>query len=217
LLKLMLQDICDFVNGGPWSDREYADSGIRVVKVSNMHGGTIVPRKDDNYLPVSKYEKYKKHELKFNDIVVASVGSHPTQPGSVVGRTSLIPSEYAGAFLNQNAVCLRVKRHDLCCQRYLFYLSKTILFKHHIESRARGSANQVRMAVGELKKFVADYPQVHAQEKIAAIVSAYDELIVTNRRRISTLETLGEEIYREWFVRKRYPGHEATSRMRKNE
>lgn len=46
------------------------------------------------------------------------------------------------------------------------------------------------------------------QEKIAAILSAYDELIENHRRRIALLEKLAEEIYREWFVRLRFPGHE---------
>ena len=46
------------------------------------------------------------------------------------------------------------------------------------------------------------------QEQIAAILSAYDELIENNKRRIALLEKLAEEIYREWFVRLRFPGHE---------
>jgi type I restriction enzyme, S subunit len=206
-MELVLGKVCDFINGGAWSDDEYVDSGIHVVKVTNMEDSTIVA-KDDNYLPLSKYERYKQHELRTDDIVVATVGSHPTQPGSVVGRTVRIPKEYSGSFLNQNAVCMRAKRSDLVNQRYLFYLSKTVLFKHHIESRARGSANQVRMALGELKKFSADYPSICCQRKIAAILSTYDELIENNRRRIALLEKMAEEIYREWFVRLRFPGHE---------
>ena len=42
----------------------------------------------------------------------------------------------------------------------------------------------------------------------AAILSAYDELIENNNRRIAILEKIAEEIYREWFVRLRFPGHE---------
>jgi len=205
-LKLVLNEICDFVNGGAWSDDEYVDSGIHVVKVTNMEDGGIIEKNDD-YLPLSKYEKYRQHELRTDDVVVATVGSHPTQPGSVVGRTARIPNAYSGSFLNQNAVCLRTKNSHLVDQRYLFYLSKTVLFKHHIESRARGSANQVRMAIGELKKFTADYPSIDTQRKIAAILLAYDELIENNKRRIALLEKLAEEIYREWFIRFRFPGH----------
>ncbi len=172
-----------------------------------MEGNRIVA-KDDDYLPLSKFEEYSQHELRSNDVIVATVGSHPTQPGSVVGRTARISHEFSGSFLNQNAVCLRINRPDLINQRFLFYLSRTILFKHHIESRARGSANQVRMAIGELKKFTVDYPPLEDQKKIAAILSAYDDLIENNRRRIVLLEQMAENLYREWFVRMRFPGYQ---------
>jgi type I restriction enzyme, S subunit len=49
-----------------------------------------------------------------------------------------------------------------------------------------------------------------AEEKIAAILSAYDDLITNNQRRVALLESMAEEIYREWFVRMRFPGHEST-------
>jgi type I restriction enzyme, S subunit len=54
-------------------------------------------------------------------------------------------------------------------------------------------------------------PDITTQKKIAAIVSAYDDLIENNDRRITLLEKMAEEIYREWFVRLRFPGHEQTT------
>ncbi|MDB4353974.1 restriction endonuclease subunit S [Akkermansiaceae bacterium] len=48
------------------------------------------------------------------------------------------------------------------------------------------------------------------QRKIAAILTAYDDLIATNKRRIALLEKMAEELYREWFVRMRFPGHQNT-------
>jgi type I restriction enzyme S subunit len=52
-------------------------------------------------------------------------------------------------------------------------------------------------------------PPLPTQRRIAASLSAYDELI-TNTQRIALLEEMAEEIYREWFVRFRFPGHEKT-------
>jgi len=57
------------------------------------------------------------------------------------------------------------------------------------------------------KQTVLDIPPLVSQKKIAAILSAYDDLIENNRRRIALLEKMAEEIYREWFVRMRFPGH----------
>lgn len=51
-------------------------------------------------------------------------------------------------------------------------------------------------------------PELRLQERIAAILWTYDELIENNKRRIALLEKMAEEIYREWFVRLRFPGHE---------
>ena len=48
------------------------------------------------------------------------------------------------------------------------------------------------------------------QVRIADILSAYDDLIENNRRRIALLERAARELYREWFVRLRFPGHEHT-------
>jgi type I restriction enzyme S subunit len=53
-------------------------------------------------------------------------------------------------------------------------------------------------------------PPLPIQRKIAAILSAYDDLIENNNRRVALLEKMGEELYREWFVRLRFPGHEST-------
>lgn len=209
MAEYILDQVFEFINGGSWSEKEYEESGIHVVKVTNMVGGTVVRYKDDNFLPESKREQYFKHKVDSKDIIVATVGSHPTQQGSVVGRTSLIPDEFSGSFLNQNAVCIRVKRPDLVCSRYFYYITKTVLFKHHIESRARGSANQVRMALGELKKFSHDYPQLKVQKKISSMLASYDDLIENNKRRIALLEKMAEEIYREWFVRFRFPGYQS--------
>jgi type I restriction enzyme S subunit len=53
-------------------------------------------------------------------------------------------------------------------------------------------------------------PNKTTQRKIAAVLGAYDDLIEANRRRIALLEKMAEELYREWFVRLRFPGHAKT-------
>ncbi len=53
-------------------------------------------------------------------------------------------------------------------------------------------------------------PDIDLQKKIADILSAYDDLIENNRRRMALLEDAARQLYREWFVRLRFPGHEHT-------
>ena len=68
--------------------------------------------------------------------------------------------------------------------------------------------------LGILKKLQVICPPLAVQKKIAAIISAYDELIDNNQRRIALLEKMAEEIYREWFVRLRFPGHEKVKKVK---
>ena len=56
-----------------------------------------------------------------------------------------------------------------------------------------------------IKRISIPFPTLRVQRKIAAILSAYDELIENGDRRIALLEKIAEEIYREWFVRLRFP------------
>lgn len=57
-------------------------------------------------------------------------------------------------------------------------------------------------------------PDYTAQQKVAAVLSAYDELIQNHKRRIALLERTAEELYREWFVRFRFPGHDRTKKLK---
>ncbi|MGB3133306.1 MAG: restriction endonuclease subunit S [Candidatus Macondimonas sp.] len=51
-------------------------------------------------------------------------------------------------------------------------------------------------------------PEVATQRRVASLLSAYDDLIENNTRRIAILEEMARRIYEEWFVRFRFPGHE---------
>lgn len=201
-----LEDIAELQNGGAWKENEYADTGVCVVRVTDCQSGTIDLR-SCKHLPITSFNKYSKHKLLSNDLVIATVGSHPTQPGSVVGRTSVVPQKASGALLNQNAVRVRAK-NDILDQRFLNLFSKTEQFRNYIISHARGAANQVRMSLELLRKMPIGLPPLPTQRRIASILSAYDDLIENNTRRIAILEEMARRLYREWFVNFRFPGYE---------
>lgn len=60
----------------------------------------------------------------------------------------------------------------------------------------------------EPKDFLIELPDSDIQRKIAALHSAYDDLIENNTRRITIQETMAQTSYREWFMHFRFPGHE---------
>jgi type I restriction enzyme S subunit len=65
-----------------------------------------------------------------------------------------------------------------------------------------------RLQTDRLQNFPLHLPPLPIQRKIAGILSAYDDLIENNTRRIEILEEMARSIYREWFVKFRFPGHE---------
>lgn len=209
--RMTLEAIAEFRNGGAWNQTEYSDVGVPVVRVTDIKKETV-DLSECKFLPKSSVAKYAKHLLQTGDLVVCTVGSHPTQPGSVVGRAAVIPESAHGALLNQNAVCIRSSAPEVD-QDWLGYLGRSRKFHDYIVSRARGSANQVRMAIGLLKEMPVDVPPHPAQKRIAGILLAYDDLIENNTRRIKILEKMTQAVYREWFVHFRFPGHEKATRV----
>jgi len=88
---------------------------------------------------------------------------------------------------------------------FAYYALKTI--EQHFYNSAYGAAIQ-NINTDILRETEIPYPPLPTQHKIAAILSAYDDLIENNTRRIKILEEMAQMIYREWFVNFRFPGHE---------
>jgi len=88
---------------------------------------------------------------------------------------------------------------------FVYYLATTL--RDALVSFAGGSATPI-LNKSDFSAIKVLVPEIAAQRKVAAILSAYDDLIANNQRRITLLERMAEDIYREWFVRMRFPGHE---------
>ena len=89
--------------------------------------------------------------------------------------------------------------------RFVKYYIETL--KQGMQSASRGTT-QDNLSVDKLLTFDFLVPWVARQREIASILSAYDDLIENNTRRIAILEEMARRIYEEWFVRFRFPGHE---------
>ena len=87
--------------------------------------------------------------------------------------------------------------------RYIYYLLREL----NLNRYAGGSA-QPLLTQTVLRQVPISIPLFQTQRKIAAVLSAYDDLIENNTRRIKILEEMASVIYREWFVEFRFPGHE---------
>ena len=92
--------------------------------------------------------------------------------------------------------------------KYLFYYFFSEEWRNTITKNVFSGATVDRIPIIRFPNFEITVPPLHAQRKIAAILSAYDDLIENNTRRIKILEEMAQAIYREWFVHFRFPDHE---------
>lgn len=90
--------------------------------------------------------------------------------------------------------------------RYVYYFLKQQ--SDNLNKLANGGAQQNLNSL-IIKKYKIALPNLEVQHRIASILSTYDTLIENNAKRIRLLEKMAENLYKEWFVRFRFPGHES--------
>lgn len=93
---------------------------------------------------------------------------------------------------------------------FIYYLSKTLRFRGNAENSMVGASGRQRADAGFVRSLKVSIPPLPTQRKIASILSAYDDLIENNFKRIKLLEEKAQLTYEEWFVRMKFPGHETT-------
>ena len=175
-------------------------SDVPLVKGENVQQG-YVDWNASKYWPAEDADSYKKFELRVGDVVLAM-----DRPWVTAGlKWAYIKKKDPKSLLVQRVSRLRAKNG--LNQTYLRCLISSGYFSDYIQPIVTG-VNVPHISGKQIGDFKIPLPTPLIQRKIAAILSAYDELIENNRRRIALLERLAEDIYREWFVRFRFPGHE---------
>ena len=134
---------------------------------------------------------------KRGSVVMACAGQGKTR-----GQTSYLLDDM---YVNQSVIVLNPNR-KIVLPLYLFY----DLTGRYEELRGGSDASSTRGSITttSLKTLAFHYPSIREQEKIVSILYAYDNLIEVNNKRIKVLEQMAENLYKEWFVRFRFPGHE---------
>jgi type I restriction enzyme S subunit len=96
---------------------------------------------------------------------------------------------------------------------FVYYFSQQQDLRFSAEKSMSGASGRQRAVISSLSEFECKFPPLPIQQRIAGILSAYDELIENNQRRIKILEAMARGLYREWFVHFRFPGHENHPRV----
>lgn len=191
--------------GGPFGSdltgAHYVDFGVPVIRGTNLPFDKKFSVDDFVYVSEEKANKLKSNTAYPGDLIF-------TQRGTL-GQVGIVPSgKFDRYIISQSQMKLTIdsaKADPL----YVYYYFRTKQSIVRIENLSL-QAGVPHINLGILKKFKIPLPPLAIQKTIASILSSYDELIENNNQRIKLLEEMAEEIYKEWFVRFRFPGYEKT-------
>jgi type I restriction enzyme S subunit len=125
-------------------------------------------------------------------------------PGVVIGRKGTLGTvHYSESDFWPHDTTLWVKDFRGNDPKFVYYFLKTLGLERFDAGASNPTLNR-----NHIHKLKVKLPNFKVRSKIASILSAYDELIENNTQRIALLEQMAQEIYKEWFVRLRFPGYE---------
>jgi type I restriction enzyme S subunit len=202
-----VEDLVTHKKGFAFKSVWFTDAGKRIVKVSDFTGNSIDISKS-LFIDKERAMEFRDFELVYQDLVIATVGSWPNNPASIVGKVVKVPKSAEGSLLNQNAVILRVKNRKQIDQLFLFYRLRNSDFSEYIVSGAQGSANQASITLRDIFGFEFGLPPIDERELIVKTLSDLDSKIELNLQMNKTLEAIGQAIFKHWFIDFEFPNEE---------
>ncbi len=181
---------------------EKAPSGVKLITAKVIKGGRI---QDDNheFIAEEDYEGWMRRGLPRQwDILLTTEAP--------LGEVAQLRTTERVA-LAQRVILLR-GNPKVIDQGYFFQTVKSPFVQSELAARATGTT-VLGIKQSELRQVRIPLFPLPTQRNIAAILSAYDDLIENNTRRIQLLERMAQALYREWFVHFRYPGHAKVKRV----
>ena len=150
--------------------------------------------------------KYKKKQLvSVGDIVIAMTDLTPQ--AEVIGMPALIAKFDKKVCISMDIVKLEFKKEGID-KKFLYYLLNHRNYKGWIKGFATG-VNVLHLNSGGITEYEFEMPKkLSEQKKIASILSAFDDKIELNNKINQNLEQMAQAIFKEWFVKFRFPGYE---------
>ena len=191
------------IQTGPFGSQlhqsDYVPDGIPVIMPKDIVDGRVAV---DSVARVSEETamRLSRHQLNPRTIVLPRRGD--------ITKRAFISEEQSGWLCGTGCVQIKLRGAELVPEFLYYYMEQSHVVRW-LEQHAVGTTmlNLNTQIVADLP---VRYPGPEAQRRIADILYAYDDLIENNRRRMALLEEAARQLYREWFVRLRFPGHEHT-------
>ncbi len=176
------------------------ETPYKMIRTTNIKSG-FVYLNDVGYVSEDTFEKWtRRSKPQYGDVILTREAP--------VGEVGRFTSNDDNVFLGQRLFQYRADP-ELLDWNYLAY----VLQSHEVQGRLRNmgfGATVEHIKVGDAESLLIPYPPIDIQRRIGSMLAAYDDLIENNRRRMALLEDSARQLYREWFVRLRFPGHEHT-------
>ena len=200
-----LGEIIEIKHGFAFKGAFFSDAGKYILLTpGNCHesGGLKLKGSKEKYYTGDIPEDYL---LSTGDLLVVMTDLVNTAP--ILGGAFIIPED--DTFLhNQRLGLVIIKDKIRIHKKFLYYLLNTNTYRGQVRGSASGATVR-HTSPDRIKRCELRIPDsTKEQDHIASILSAYDDLIENNRRRIQLLEQAARLLYKEWFVYFRFPGHE---------
>lgn len=192
------------VQTGPFgtqlSATSYVEDGIPVVNVRNIGHGGLKPDKFE-YVSDETRDRLSVHVLALSDIVFCRKGA--------VDRHLLVSDEQIGWLQGSDCIRLRIVTDEVS-PAYLSYAFLRISHQQWMLAQSGNKATMASLNHEIIRRIAFQLPSRRIQDDIVRLLRCYDDLIENNRRRMALLQESARQLYQEWFVRLRFPGHEHT-------
>jgi type I restriction enzyme S subunit len=195
--SITIEEVCDRLIDYRGKTPKKTDAGIRLITAKVVKSGRILDDRAE-FISEAEYERWMTRGIPERGDVLLTTEAP-------LGEVAILRTDGKIA-LAQRIILLRAKS-GILDGRYLLYAIQTPLMQGRLSARASGTT-VIGIKNSELRKVELPVPPLHIQQRIAFILSAYDDLIENNRRRIQLLEQAARLLYNEWFVHLRFPGHE---------
>lgn len=193
-----LEDVCLSISDGDHQAPPKVNHGIPFVTISNINASNKFDFTDVMYVPSNYYDGLDaKRKPQKNDILYSVVGSF--------GIPVFMDSDMD--FVFQRHIAILKPNEERIVPKYLYYVMCGREFYAQADTVAIGVAQRT-ISLSSLRRMKINIPSIEVQCKITDILAQYDCLIENNNKRIKILEQMAENLYKEWFVRFRFPGYE---------
>lgn len=204
--QVKLKDITIKVGSGATPSggkNSYKTTGIALIRSLNVFDLKF-SYEELAYINEEQAKKLNNVTIEPNDILLNITGAS-------VARCCIVPPNLLPARVNQHVSIVRIN-NELANPYFIQYLLVSPYYKQKLLSIAQGGATREALTKESIENFEIIIPKSKKmQDKIAKILSNYDDLIENNNRRIKILEEMAQKIYKEWFVDFKFPGHEITT------